>query len=513
MLRTSWLWRWLRRVAFLRSGLYLILELIRTWQDPEIEGQKTFEQLYQERVDPWEIEARPLDEYFVKQLEMLDEVRAGKTFARGLEIGCAEGFYTELLAQRCDSLVAVDVSPTALARARDRRRWPKEVRFGSLDLRSETIPGEFDLIVVSAVLEYIYRPSALFRTRQKLAAALAPNGYLLVETTRANPVAENAWWGRFLMRDRRINEFIAGHAALTVVSSCIRDTFCITLYRKAGETSGTAAIPDAPPTAGSRELAGPLGRRIAVLLYHHVGDHPGEPGESVSLTVTPAKFERQIRWLHRRGYTAITPAQWFRWCTNGEPLPEKPVLLTFDDAYADIGIHALPVLEKYGFRSAVFVITGLTKDSWTNRPLMTMEEVQRWAGRGVEFGGHTRTHPDLTEASGEAIAGEIEGSKKDLIDAGLAPLSFAYPFGRQNERVRSAVQGVFAMAFTCEEGLNDRYTDPLQLRRTMVQHSDTVLDVEFRAALGWSPLSRVRFCLKLRTRFLDLWRRLPGVSR
>jgi len=271
---------------------------------------------------------------------------------------------------------------------------------------------------------------------------------------------------------------------------------------------GVAVVTGARREAGSWRLLRKLFRnRLAVLLYHHIG-LPTPETKNLSLTITPKKFERQVRWLHWRGYTTITPAQWLAWCAGGESLPEKPILLTFDDAYADITKHALPVLERYSFRSAVFVISGQVGglSAWDGLPLMTMEQIQHWATRGIEIGAHTRTHPDLTTVPNDLTADEVRGSKEDLMGAGLRPLSFAYPYGCFDDRVRKSVDGVFPLAFTCEEGLNDLRTDPLLLRRTMVQPGDTILDIELRAALGRSPLNSVRSGLRLRSRFLKVLR-------
>lgn len=246
-----------------------------------------------------------------------------------------------------------------------------------------------------------------------------------------------------------------------------------------------------------------------MLLYHHIGNP--KPGTShLSLTVTPAKFRRQVRWLRWRGFVAITPSQWLAYCTTGAPLPRKPIIFTFDDAYADCATYAFPVLESVGFQSVVYVITSLVgaSTSWDGLPLMKLKQIQYWAAHGVEIGAHTRTHPDLTAASVQEAADEIAGSKDDLIEAGLTPLSFAYPYGYFDESVRKSVQQVFPLAFTCEEGLNNRQTDPLLLNRTMVHPGDTLLDIEFRAAMGKSPLDWLRSHVRLRTRLKQALRRI-----
>jgi peptidoglycan/xylan/chitin deacetylase (PgdA/CDA1 family) len=185
-------------------------------------------------------------------------------------------------------------------------------------------------------------------------------------------------------------------------------------------------------------------------------------------------------------------------------------MFTFDDAYADCATYAFPVLERFGFQSVVFVISGQVGGltSWDGLPMMTMEQIRYWSAHGVEIGAHTRTHPDLTTASDQAVTDEVTGSKEDLINAGLRPLSLAYPYGCFDERVQRSVQGVFPLAFTCEEGLNDLRTDPLLLKRTMVQPGDTLLDIELRAAFGKNPLNLVRSRLRLRSRLASVLRHL-----
>jgi peptidoglycan/xylan/chitin deacetylase (PgdA/CDA1 family) len=271
--------------------------------------------------------------------------------------------------------------------------------------------------------------------------------------------------------------------------------------------------------AGARREAGSwqdlnklFGNRVAVLLYHHIGLSASKT-EHASLTISPAKFLRHVRWLCWRGYTAITPAQWLSWRETGAPLPDKPILLSFDDAYADLTKYAFPVLEHYGLRSVVFVISGALGGAASNGlPIMTIEQIRDWAARGVEIGAHTRTHPDLTALPDAAISEEIRGSKEDLKTAGLVPISFAYPYGIFDDRIRASVSEMFSLAFTCKEGLNDLRTDPLMLKRTMVQPGDTVLDIELRAAFGKSVLNWIRSRLRLRSRFVTVLERLKLIA-
>lgn len=232
-LQSSGLWKLLRKSAFLRSGLYLAIEMYRTVREPRASSAQVVDRDFTQRRDPWKYETDALEKArYLKQTELLDELLGAGKFGAGLEIGCAEGLYTETLADRCEMLLVLDLSPTALERARSRCVWPDGVHFSAFDLRSQPIPGAFDLIVLAGVLEYFNRPSTFFKIREKLAGALQPGGYLLLETTRVNPVVENAWWGRRLMRGKWINMFVAEHPSLVTVTSVMTDAYSLILCRK-----------------------------------------------------------------------------------------------------------------------------------------------------------------------------------------------------------------------------------------------------------------------------------------
>jgi peptidoglycan/xylan/chitin deacetylase (PgdA/CDA1 family) len=85
-------------------------------------------------------------------------------------------------------------------------------------------------------------------------------------------------------------------------------------------------------------------------------------------------------------------------------MPNKPVLITFDDGYADIAEFALPVLRRHRLAAVVFLVTDYTGKAnlWSGRvgpgklQLLTAKQIREWAGCGIEFGSHSRSHPDLT---------------------------------------------------------------------------------------------------------------------
>lgn len=219
------------------------------------------------------------------------------------------------------------------------------------------------------------------------------------------------------------------------------------------------------------------------------------------MAVNPARFEAHVRTLSRFGYTGVTPQDWLEHRRSGLPLPAKPVILTFDDAYAELCTHAFPVLERHGFRAAVYVVTGAIGGhaTWAGTPglsefrLMDADEIRHWAGRGFEFGSHTRTHRRLAELSPPEIESELRRSHDDLVTiVGRPVTSLAYPHGSFDDRTVDCARRIYACAFTVRRGLADFSADPWRLSRLSIRPSDTSLDLLLSFRLGWSPIARVR---------------------
>jgi peptidoglycan/xylan/chitin deacetylase (PgdA/CDA1 family) len=276
-------------------------------------------------------------------------------------------------------------------------------------------------------------------------------------------------------------------------------------------------------TGSWKALQREFGMRLPALMYHHVG--PSKPGTYPELTVSPQRFERQIHWLARRGFVGIHPADWVEWLRTGKGLPDKPVLVTFDDGYADLAEFALPVLRRYGFGAVVFVVTGLVgrtnawdeaRGSATHR-LLTAEQIRYWATQGIEFAAHSRTHTDLTTLSADELAGEVVGSRDDLAKIlGSAVTSFAYPYGSYNQAVYECARGAYRLTFRADEktpGISYLCTDPYDLQRTMVHPEDGLADLECRVRWGHSPIQEMRERLRLRSRLRRVVRFFFGRSR
>lgn len=135
-----------------------------------------FEQLYREKGDPWAFENSPYEKAkYDHTLSALPRAR----FAKALEVGCANGVLTERLAPRCDELLAVDVSDTALAAARRRCSDLPQVRFENMRLPKDVPAGSFDLVLLSEVI-YYWDSDDLTRAAAFLRDAVRSGGHVLL---------------------------------------------------------------------------------------------------------------------------------------------------------------------------------------------------------------------------------------------------------------------------------------------------------------------------------------------
>lgn len=189
---------------------------------------------------------------------------------------------------------------------------------------------------------------------------------------------------------------------------------------------------------------------IPVLMYHRVPDAP--IGTKHRTFVTKTNFEKHLRFFTRRGLRSITFSDYLAFSNGDRPLrefPRKPFILTFDDGYRDNHDNMLPLADKYGYKGVLFLLGDFSAhvNSWdigedveANR-IMTMEQKKAFVEQGWEIGAHTLTHPHLTQLSDEEALHEICESRDRIEDAlQTRVVSFAYPFGSYDERVRELVR-------------------------------------------------------------------------
>ncbi len=222
---------------------------------------------------------------------------------------------------------------------------------------------------------------------------------------------------------------------------------------------------------------------IPVLMYHQItADLAGTP--LPKLRVGPERFAAQLDALARRGYRTLTLAQAVAAQKAGDDSPA--VVLTFDDGFLDFYTQAWPLLRERGLVATVFLVTGLIgqENRWDwekglpHETLMDAAQIRELAAAGIEFGGHTHSHVDLTRLDDAALAAELAQCQATLRDLLGAPApSFSYPFGLHDPRVAQAAAAAgFSLACSTRPGHLGPSTNPLAIPRIMIKRSDDPLD-------------------------------------
>lgn len=177
--------------------------------------------------------------------------------------------------------------------------------------------------------------------------------------------------------------------------------------------------------------------RIPILMYHSVSENLfGKKHPYYQINTSPLMFAKQMKWLKEAGYQTLTLAQ-LRTSMDEGCVPDKTVVITFDDGYQDFYIDAFPSLRRYGFTATMFLATGRIQDSPARVEgvdYMTWREVGELHKEGIEFGSHTVSHPDLRSLGPEEIDYEVCFSKDTIEDhLGARVRTFAYPFAFPEE--------------------------------------------------------------------------------
>lgn len=204
---------------------------------------------------------------------------------------------------------------------------------------------------------------------------------------------------------------------------------------------------------------GPPHDAVPILMYHVIAPGPN------NLYVPPHELEAHLRTLSEHGFTTVSLQQLADHFTHGVPLPERPVVLTFDDGYVSVYTAALPLLQQYDMTATFFIVTGLVGQAG----YMTWEQVAELAAAGMEIGAHTVLHQDLRWLDDAERRHEIAGSAQTLIDKlGVAVTAFAYPAGAYNDETVAIVREHFTAAVTTLPGAATPCQDPMLWHRIRI---------------------------------------------
>lgn len=199
---------------------------------------------------------------------------------------------------------------------------------------------------------------------------------------------------------------------------------------------------------------------MPILLYHMVND-----GKS-SYAITPTEFEEQMKYLKEEGYTTISLLEYVKARKGKLNLPEKPLVISFDDGYLDNYTVALPIMKKYDFKGTVFVVgNDIGKKGYLN-----YEDIRSLQKHDFEIASHTANHLPLSKLSFEEKKHEIEISKLFLDWKTDKTVFFmAYPNGSYDQDCLDILkQTNYLGACTTDSGLNTFTTDLYELKRISI---------------------------------------------
>jgi peptidoglycan/xylan/chitin deacetylase (PgdA/CDA1 family) len=269
---------------------------------------------------------------------------------------------------------------------------------------------------------------------------------------------------------------------------------------------------------GTRLVAQFKNKKVPILMYHSISDHATPKFKQ--FTVSPALFADHMAYLHQHAYTPITITQFVDALSQNNAissaLPERPVVLTFDDGFADFYTEALPVLKRYGFAATLYVATAFINDTsrWlrgageSTRPMLTWDRLSEISASGIECGAHSHHHPQLDTLPYSQAQYEIVQSKRLLEQhLGRAVSSFAYPFGYHTAAVRRQVQEAgYTSACAVKHEMSWQTSDPFALGRLIIKAGTSV--EALAGLLGMrSPLVVSTMYVRARTSAWQLVRR------
>jgi peptidoglycan/xylan/chitin deacetylase (PgdA/CDA1 family) len=165
---------------------------------------------------------------------------------------------------------------------------------------------------------------------------------------------------------------------------------------------------------------------IPIYMYHHVSSLPTHDVLDYSLTVTTTDFAAQLNWMQAQGYHTITMTELFDTFYYGKALPPKPMILSFDDGYADIYTYALPLLLAHHYRGVFYIITGMIGGNY-----VTWNEVRALQQSGMQIASHTVHHVNIGQPPAwTTTQKELQVSQATLEAELQEPIQFfCYPTG------------------------------------------------------------------------------------
>jgi peptidoglycan/xylan/chitin deacetylase (PgdA/CDA1 family) len=250
-----------------------------------------------------------------------------------------------------------------------------------------------------------------------------------------------------------------------------------------------------------------VSRRFPILMYHGVNDTLGTRHPYFETNTSPAVFRSQMQMLAKGGYHALSLDDAL--CNSRlNASVGRPVVITFDDGYADFYDSALPVLIEFGFTAMMYIVTGFTREHRLvkdGKRFMSWTEVRELSKYGIRVGSHTVSHGALCEMSRFRMENEVRGSKEILEDKlGVPVESFAYPYAFPEhdtqfvKHIRECLQMYgYKNAVSTIVGTASRQTDPYLLPRLPVNTFDDEAFLRAKLEGGYEWFHTLQYAKKV----------------
>ena len=205
---------------------------------------------------------------------------------------------------------------------------------------------------------------------------------------------------------------------------------------------------------------------VPVLNYHQVNDE-----KHSALTLHVDQFREQMEYLHNQGYNTITLDQLYDYLENGSELPNKPIVITFDDGYVDNYKNVLPILKEYNMKATLFMIS----DAANTPGFVSTEQMRQMEAGGFDIQGHTKHQKILTKIDPTELPDALLGGKTSLEGILGEPIEYlAYPGGFNDMLVQYVTkQSGYKMAFTVQPGTVQPGDNLYALNRLAIFQGDT----------------------------------------
>lgn len=228
----------------------------------------------------------------------------------------------------------------------------------------------------------------------------------------------------------------------------------------------------ASPTAPVKEVKMVHPSGIPVLMYHKIGDDKDNDA-----VIREDLFREQMKFLKDNGYNPLTMDQLYDYVVNGAAVPEKPVVLTFDDGYADTYSIVYPIMKEYGFAATVFINPG---DVGTR---LTWDQIREMHKNGITISNHGFQHIEMGQLSEAKQIENITKAQEALAkEVGIKDNPwFCYPYGDKNEFTDAATKKAgIKMSMAMKSGWAHTGDNPYNILRVWVGNAVDIKHFEER---------------------------------